>query len=223
MKAVILAAGKGLRLNPLTLKNPKSMIDIKNKPLIEYSVEALSDLFEEIMVVVGKGREQIIDYLKDRCSYIEQKEPLGTAHAISLLKDKVADKFLVMNGDILVRREDIEKMISEKPITIAVYPVEDTWRYGVMKLKDKKIIGIIEKPTKGKEPSNLINAGVYLFDRRIFDAIEKTKVSKRGEYEITDSLNILIKNNIEIKPFMLSKRLEITESKDLLEANKGEW
>lgn len=223
MKAIILVGGKGLRLNRLTSNKPKCMVKVKDKPLIEHGMEVLSDLFEEIIVVVGEKKEQIMDYLGGRCSYIEQKEALGTAHAVGLLKEKVGDKFLVINGDVLVKKKDIKTMISKKPITIAIYPVEDPWKYGVMKLKGKKIIEIIEKPVKGGEPSNLINGGVYLFDRRIFDAIEQTKISKRGEYEITDSLNILIKNNIKINHFMLSSRLEITTPEDLLEANKGGW
>ena len=106
MKGVILAGGKGLRLSHLTLNKAKGMVEVKEKPLIEYSFEALSDLFEEIIVVVGEKGEQLRDYLKERCSYVEQKEQLGTAHAIGLLKDKVGEKFLVINGDVLVKKED---------------------------------------------------------------------------------------------------------------------
>lgn len=220
MKAVILAAGKGLRLRPLTLTKQKCMLSIVDKPLLEHNVEILSEFCDEVIIVVGEKKKQIMNYFKNMCSYVEQKEQLGTAHAIKLVEKMVDNEFFVLNGDILVKKEDIERLISKKPITIAVYQVKEPWRCGVVRLKNKKIVDIVEKPAKGKEPSNLINAGAYLFDWRIFEAIDKTKISERGEYEITDSLKILIREGVEIKPFMLSNWIDIGTPRDLLYINK---
>ena len=198
MKAVILVAGEGTRMRPLTNNRPKVMLEVANKPILAHIVHSLKDagindflfvcgyLYENIEKYFGDGRE-----LGIRIEYIEQKDRLGTAHAIECANDFVEDRFLVLNGDALIDTQFVKKLINrEETSVLSVKEVNDPSEFGIILTDGKQITTIIEKP---KNPiSNLANVGVYVFDRGIFDAIEKTKLSERGEYEITESIQILI-------------------------------
>lgn len=217
MKSVILAAGESKRFGGLSQKCMGLINDI---PLLEHNIKLLSKYSSEVIVVVGHQKESIKEYLGDICRFVEQKELLGTAYAIGLVRDFVDGDFIVLNGDVLISEEDIVRLIKKDPIYISVYPVDKPWKYGVVEASKRSVKNIVEKPAKGEEPSNLINAGIYLFDERIFGAIAKTKLSKRGEYEITDSLRILMDERVGIKPFLLKKYAHITTMGDLVKANK---
>lgn len=217
MKSVILAAGKSKRFGGI---GQKCMGLVKDKPLLERNIKLLSKYSSEVIVIVGHQKDSIKEYLGDKCRFVEQEETLGTAHAIGLVKDIVDGDFIVLNGDVLIHENDIVRLVKKEPVCISVYPVDKPWRYGVVEISNNLIKSIIEKPPKGEEPSNLINAGVYLFDNRIFDAIKRTKLSERGEYEITDSLKILMHDRVDIKPLLLKKYAHITTINDLVKVNK---
>lgn len=210
MKAIILTAGEGTRMRPLTVTKPKTMLQVGGKPILQYNVESLRDAgINDITMVVGYREEVIKNHFKDgsdygvNINYVTQEERLGTAHAIGSTRDCINGKFIILNGDIIINPVLIEDLIkkyqSENARSVLVLTeVDDPSSFGVVEIDGDKIINIIEKPAPGEAPSNLINAGIYLFDDQIFKAIEITGKSQRGEYEITDSLQIQMENGEKV-------------------------
>jgi bifunctional UDP-N-acetylglucosamine pyrophosphorylase/glucosamine-1-phosphate N-acetyltransferase len=201
MDAVILAAGEGTRLRPLTSTRPKPMLPVGGKPILEWDLEALSgNGFDRVILVVGYKREVISDYFGKRfgdmrLDYVEQKEQLGTGHAVSAAEKKVGDEFLVMNGDLIISKDLVANFVkehrkAESYCSMCLAQVKDASQFGVVELKGSLVKKIIEKP---KEPkSNLVNAGIYLFNKKIFTVLKDLKKSERMEYELTDALEKLI-------------------------------
>ncbi|MDD6286146.1 bifunctional sugar-1-phosphate nucleotidylyltransferase/acetyltransferase [Methanosphaera sp.] len=213
MKAIILTAGEGTRMRPLTTTRPKTMLITGGKPLIQYNIESLRDAgIKDITLVVGYKKEVIEEYFGDgskfgvNINYAVQEGQLGTAHAIGSAEKYIDESFIVLNGDIIVSYDLIRNLI-EKYATrtsnnvksvLTLIEVDNPSNYGVVSTINDKIVEIVEKPAPGEAPSNLANAGIYLFSTEIFDAIRKTELSERGEYEITDSLKIELENGWEI-------------------------
>ena len=210
MKAIILTAGEGTRMRPLTVTKPKTMLQVGGKPILQYNVESLRDAgIKDITMVVGYREEIIKDHFGNgtdfgaNINYVTQKERLGTAHAIGSSMGTVEGNFIILNGDIIVDpiliKDIIDKYRSGNARSALVLTeVDDPSSFGVVELDGDRITNIIEKPEPGEAPSNLINAGIYIFDDQIFEAIKKTEKSQRGEYEITDSLLIQIKSNEKV-------------------------
>ena len=222
MKCIILAAGEGKRMHPLSYTKPKVMLPIANKPILEWNlINAIKAGFKEFIFIIGYKGEIIKEYFGDGSKwgvvieYLNQGKPLGTAHAISLLKNFV-DDFVVMCGDTIFGKDDIER-IKNCENSIGLFEVENAKEYGIVEMEGEKIIKIHEK--MGEPFSNVINAGIYHFNEKIFEFIEKTDKSPRGEYEITDSINLMAKEE-EIKGIMLKEWRDVVYPWDLLEANK---
>ncbi|KZX12068.1 bifunctional sugar-1-phosphate nucleotidylyltransferase/acetyltransferase [Methanobrevibacter filiformis] len=234
MKAVILSAGEGTRMRPLTLTKPKTMLPVAGKPIIQYNIEALRDSgITDILLIVNYKEEFVKDYFKDgsefgvTISYTTQKKLSGTANAIGYAEKFVEDNdFIVLNGDIILDNELIKEIITEykqyTPDTIMVLTeVEDPSPFGVVEIKDKIIKSIIEKPKKEEAPSNLINTGIYVFNKDIFKKIAKTEKSRRGEYEITDSLSMQIADKKIIQGYITDKKwLDVGRPWELIEINE---
>ncbi len=182
-KAIILAGGRGTKLRPYTLETPKSLLLIKGQPIIKYLIENLKKSgVTDIMICVGHLGNKIKDYLKDgkefgvKISYSEEKKPLGTGGAISKIKDFIDDKpFLVLHGDILIdlNLKDLLEYHSEQGGsiigTIALSQVNNSSMWGQFRMHGTKIVNFIDKTKKGEEESHLINTGVYVFEKKIFD------------------------------------------------------
>lgn len=190
MQVVILAAGKSTRTFPLTVNKPKPLLKIANKAIIDYTLESVSDFASEIIIVVGHAKDQIINHCKDSfqgipITYHEQVEQNGTGGALISVKDQLKDKFLVLNADDIISKNDIKKCITHD-FALLVQEVEDLQRFGEVVIEGANATGIIEKPEKKHGYANL---GVYVFSPEIFEyELEK---SPRGEYEITDYINNL--------------------------------
>ncbi len=155
MKAVILAAGRGTRLEPVTSDISKCMLPIVGKPLIAHILNTVKDAgIEEIILIVGYKKEKIKDHFGDGSNhglsiqYIDQKEMKGTAHAIGMAK--INTDFLVLNGDTLISSEDINNIVKnhETAATIGVRKVEDPTNYGVVEDEGGRVKAIVEKPKK---------------------------------------------------------------------------
>ncbi len=208
MKAVILAAGEGKRLRPITSSRPKPMIPISGKPLLEHTILSLKSAgIKKILLIVGYKEEQIKNYFEDgtkynlSIDYITQDKYMGTAHATGYAKDFVKnDSFLLLYGDLLIQSSvftEIIKLFKQKDIEglISLIRVKNPSEYGIISLNEKQyVINVTEKPSPEKNLGNLANAGIYMFSSRIFQAIDKTQKSIRNEYEFTDSVRILIKD-----------------------------
>ena len=221
MQTIILAAGEGKRVKPLTLSMSKAMIPIANKPTIEWIIKAVEKFSDEIILVVRKNQTDIINYFSKnkKITFAYQQKQLGTAHAIQQCEKYVEGNFFVFNGDVLSTKSEISNLMKKKPKAplMCGFKVNDPREHGVLTLEGTHITEINEKPEKPK--SNMINAGIYLFNEKIFEAIEKTKMSLRGEYEITDSIKILIEKE-KVRCHELKKWEHVGLLWNLLEANK---
>lgn len=234
MKAVILAAGEGVRLQPLTSTRPKHLIKLCGKPLLEHCLNALKAAgINDALIIVHYMRDVIRRYFGDgekfglKIEYKEQKGVLGTGNAVSLADSYVNNDFLVVYGDLLFTAEAVKNVVAshlmEKPaVTMAVIPVENPEDYGIVELKDEKyVMRVVEKPRRETAPSNLANAGIYIFSTEIFEKIGKIKASIRGEWEITDAISLLAreKNVLSVK-IPKDGWIDIGKPWDLLEANR---
>ncbi len=225
MKAVILAAGEGSRVRPLTYTRPKVMLPIANKPILEHLlIEAIAAGIGEFIFVVGYHDEAVLDYFGDgrkwkvRVDYVKQRRQLGTADALKMVADLTAGDFLLMNGDMIIARKDIKEMAFRKKATLAVIEVSDPRGLGVVEENKGKVVRIHEK--EENPPSRLANAGLYLLTPEIFEAISRTRKSPRGEYELTDSLTLMIEAGQVIACHTIGEWLDISYPWDLLTANE---
>ena len=228
-----MAAGDSTRMLPLSANRPKHLLPIAGKPLIFHTLEALQKAgIKETLIIYGYHKDKLSEAIDSRSwggmniSYVYQEERKGTGHAASYARDFIGDDFsILMNGDILMGPGSFEGLIEYHKkggyeMTLSVRPVEDPSAYGVVALKDGKATQLIEKPTKSQMVSNLVNAGLYVVSQSLMDAITKTKPSSRGEYEITDAIEILIANGNVGGYSLPSWWLDIGKPWDLLEANK---
>lgn len=214
MKAIILAAGQGTRLRPVTLTMPKPLVPVANKWLIAYAVDVLKGAgLQDIGIVVNSLESPICEILGDgsvlgvRLEYIVQKEQKGLAHAIGLAQDFVGDEpFSVFLGDNIFQDKMRDLLMdftaSDAEASIVLGEVPDPTRFGIAIIEDGRIKGVVEKPKN--PPSNFAIAGVYLFRPSIFDAIGKIKPSWRNELEITDAIQVLIDEGKKVEPYTLN-------------------
>ncbi len=230
MKAIILAAGEGLRCRPLTLTRSKVMLPIANRPILEHVIDSLEkNRITDIILVVGYKKERIMDYFEDglnfgvKIKYIEQKAQLGTAHAIEQAKSMIGpedSEFLVLNGDNLVEPKTIADLLNnyEGDASLLTVRMEDTAGYGVVLTDKKRVTRILEK--RPGDLSRIVNTGIYVFTPQVFETIEKTPISENGEYAITDTLQLMIdEGKIVTSVPTESKWLDAVHSWDLLKAN----
>ncbi len=226
MKAIILAAGEGSRMRPLTYTRPKVMLPIANKPILEHLlVEASQAGIKEFIFIVGYCDEQVRGYFGKgekwgvNIGYCNQRKQLGTADALKMAEGLVDGNFLVMNGDIIVNRKDIKTLAGKSDNTLSVIEVGDTTDLGMVELSKDKVVRIYEKVKK--PPSHTANAGVYLFTPEIFSAISMTLKSPRGEYEITDSLQLMIDKGHHVSYQKIDYWLDLSYPWHLLTANES--
>jgi len=226
--AVILAAGEGRRLAPLTNRRPKPMLPVANKPLLEYVVDAVVAAgIDRLVLVVGYQRDRIQTHFGDgdewnvEIQYAVQKKQLGTAHALEQAKSVIDGPLLVLNGDRIIDPTVVEEVHAEftetaDPAVMAIRRSSDPSSYGVVTLEDRAITDIVEKPV-GDSPSQLINAGVYAFESEaIFDAIDTLSPGPDGEYQLTDALTVLLADG-SITPVRYDGRwLDVSHLWDLL-------
>jgi len=195
-KALILAAGKGTRMWPLTDNTPKPLLPLCGVPIIKRQIDELKKIgVKNIYILIGYQMKEISDYLGDggeygvKIEYIVQAELKGTGHAILQAEGKIKGKFYCINGDTTIDRNNLEKMDENSDSTyMMVTKVSDATRFGVVNSKKGKLVSIVEKGMSGEA---MINAGQYVFSDKIFDSIKKIRESKRGEYEITDALQAI--------------------------------
>ena len=227
MKAVVLVAGKGTRMEPLTSDCPKVMLQVANKPILEHIVNSAIDAgIEGFVFITGYLEQQIREYFGEgskwgaSIEYVPQKEQLGTADAIGYAKGHVEEAFLVLNGDMLIGQEDLKALLSRtEEAVICVKEVDNPSDFGVLETENNKVVRIIEKPKN--PPTNLANAGIYLFRESIFDFIDITQPSVRNEFEITDSIQMLIDSGAAVGYSPLEGRwIDIGYPWDLLKANE---
>lgn len=225
MKAVIIAAGEGSRMRPLTYARPKAMLRIANIPIIEHIILACKTAgISDFILVVGYRDDQVRNYFSNggkwevNIEYRLQRYPQGTADAIGKVKDIAGDSFLVINGDVLTGWEDLSRLVKADGLVMAGKAVDNLEGLGAVEVDDGRIVRIHEKTSS--PPTNLVNAGIYRMTPAIFEAIALTAQSFRGEFEITDSLQLLINRGEQIKFYKLESWSSFTYPYDLIEANQ---
>ncbi|MDD5093316.1 MAG: sugar phosphate nucleotidyltransferase [Dehalococcoidia bacterium] len=225
MKAVILAAGEGKRMHPLTYTRPKVMVPIAGKPILEHVIlEIKQSGITEIVFVVGYFDQAIRDYFGDgerwglKIEYATQRKQTGTADAVATIKNLVGPHFLLANGDAVIKSEFIREAIAGDANKMSLIELKDTADMGVVEVDEQRVRRIHEKVQN--PPSNLVNAGLYRFTPEIFEAISETPKSTRGEYELTDSLQLLIDRGVPVAYQMIGSWINISYPWDLLQANE---
>ncbi len=207
MKAIVLCAGYGTRLQPYTNTYQKTMLPIHGKPILEYIVNGLKYAgFEKFIFVVGYHKEQIIDYFKDgkhfniSIEYREQKELNGTGGAVLLCEDLIEeDHFFLTWGDILVPFKIYKQIFTtfkeEKNEFILVTNYQENLQKGCAVIcEGNYCVDMIEKPPKGfYGDKSLNNCGIFILEKEIFDMLKKIPPSKREELELTDAISAGIK------------------------------
>lgn len=231
MKGIILHGGHGTRLRPLTHTGPKQLLPIANKPMSQYGIETMiSSGIDQIAIIIGGvGANKVREYYGNgkefgaKFTYIQQDQPRGISHAISLCKDFVGnEKFLVFLGDNILKDSItgyVEEFLkSDADASVVLCEVENPTRFGIADVKDGKIIKIVEKPKE--PPTNLAVIGIYLLTPKIFDVINRLKPSSRNELEITDALQMLLEENNKIIYNTVSENWKDTGTpEDIIQAN----
>jgi len=230
MQAVVLAAGEGTRLRPLTADRPKALVEVDGAPILEHCLGKLADLgVDEFVIVVGYRGAQIIDYFGDEfrgvpITYCHQREQLGLAHALLTVEPHVDDDFVLMLGDNVfeanladvVRRHRRDG--ADAAFLVETVPYEEASRYGVCVTNERgEITEVVEKPAE--PPSNLVMTGFYTFSPAIFHACHLVRPSDRGEYELPDAIDLLVRSGRTIDAVVLDGwRIDVGYPKDRDEA-----
>jgi NDP-sugar pyrophosphorylase family protein len=200
--AVVLAAGEGTRLRPLTRNRPKPMLPAANRPILEFVFDALvaADI-ERIVVVVGYKRDRVQGhfgptYRDVELTYVHQDKQLGSGHALLQARDVVAEPLLVLNGDRVIDANIVADVVAEfersgKP-TMSVLERPETQQYGAVVLHEGDVVELVEKPDT--DEYRLINAGVYAFDPSVFEGVAATDRAA-GELGLTDTIGNLMAND----------------------------
>jgi UDP-N-acetylglucosamine diphosphorylase / glucose-1-phosphate thymidylyltransferase / UDP-N-acetylgalactosamine diphosphorylase / glucosamine-1-phosphate N-acetyltransferase / galactosamine-1-phosphate N-acetyltransferase len=231
LKAVILAAGRGERLWPLAERNPKHLLPIGGEPLLQRTVRALVQAgVREVVMVVRFEAEKIKSFFKDgrqlgcEISYVKQKRLGGTADAVRTSESELRgeDRFLIVYGDNYYDQNALVKFVKSsdsRDLLMGAAEVKDPSRFGSLEIKRGNIVAIHEKVAGGNV--GVVNAGIYFLDESVFTAIGKTRKSRRGEFELTDSLSLLMTEGRRIRtiPFGKEEWVGISYPWDLLEAN----
>jgi len=224
MKAIILAAGEGIRMRPLTLETPKPLLKVGGKPLLEHIVSRLPDAVDELILVVGYRGGQIKDYCGDnflgkKTQYVRQEKQLGTYHAVKLCEPLIEknERFFVLCADDVHGKKGMENCLNFR-YALLTAEVEDPRRFGVVRLNsDNSIVEIKEKP---KNPfSNIVSTGFLLLDSEIFKY--KADVQINGEYYLTDVLFKAMKDGHKIFAVKSSMWLPIGYPEDIKKAEEA--
>ncbi len=223
MQTVVLAAGQGTRMRPLTDRRPKPTLPVAGRPLVEHAMDAAVDAgATSFVVVVGYEADAVRDRLGDAhrgvdVEYVVQERQRGTADAVRRAVPALADApFAVLNGDGLYDAPSLHELFAGGP-AVGSYRVDDPRAYGVLETEGDRVVGVVEKPDD--PPSDLINAGVYVFPAAAADWTD-VPATERGEFELTDVLERACRERtVRAVPF--ERWLDVGRPWELLAAN--EW
>jgi len=228
LDAIILAGGKGTRLRPLTFNMPKSLVKINGKPLIEYALEELErNDVKNIYISLGYKAEKIIHYLENRkknkanIKFVIENKPLGTGGALKYTMKKMQgyEDVILINGDTIFKA-DFDEMYkfhkkNEALITIGSFKVDDIKGFGVIETEDTRIVRFIEKPDPKDVKSNIINAGVYILNKKVLD-----KLPQEESFSLEkDFLEKIYKDEM-IQHFPIERFITVNDMEQYKKANE---
>lgn len=233
MQAVILAAGRGTRLYPITASRTKAMCPVVGKPIVERVMEPLiANGIRDFVLVTHPEDEAIARHFRSSAqidanvTLIPQKEQLGMGHALMQAAPLIYEDFVLSSCDNLVAESEIRRMLAiweaEQPngmLTLLKIGPEEIVRMGIVALSGDWVERIVEKPTLAEAPSNIGSVPLYLFSRRLIEYLPLIPASPRGEYELQDAIQVLIERAGRVRGMMLAGRMDLTLPADLLRIN----
>lgn len=229
MKALILAAGEGQRMGPLTENRPKPLLPVAGRPFLEHTVLALKEAgIGSVLILTGYLGLSIKEHFGDGrrfgidISYVVQPRQLGTANAVGSARNHLEGAFLCVNGDVVLTKELVKGALdlyrSEGKAMMTLAQVDDASRFGLVQTEGGKVRGILEK--SGKSGPGLVNSGIYVFGPSIFEHIDRTPLSSRGEYELTRSIELMMGSEEVLAYIPPMSWLDIGSPWDLLNAHE---
>jgi bifunctional UDP-N-acetylglucosamine pyrophosphorylase/glucosamine-1-phosphate N-acetyltransferase len=222
MQTVILAAGQGTRMRPLTDRRPKPMLPVADRPLMAHTADAAVEAgATELLLVVGYEADAVRGYFGDEyrntpVRYAVQAEQRGTAHAVRAAREHIEGAFAVLNGDDIYDPDSVTRLFEGGP-AVGTYEVENPRPYGVFDIADGVVEGIVEKPAD--PPSNRVNVGAYVLPAEARGWLD-VEESERGEEEITDVLARVVDER-SVRAVGVDRWMGVGRPWELLEAN--EW
>lgn len=233
-QSIILAAGKGTRLAPITNTRSKGMLPILGKPFLERIIRGmLSSGLRNFILVVNPEDHEIREYFQKEFSldvqiqFIDQDRQLGTAHALRLAAPHITGDFFLSACDSLVPEGEMNLLVStwsrypgsQGLLSLERIPQKDADKTGIVTLEGDKVSGIVEKPLPAEAPSNISSTPLYAFSSRILDYLSQLPISPRGEYELQGAIQMMIDDGQTVNGIFLKNRLTLTTAEDLLAIN----
>jgi NDP-sugar pyrophosphorylase family protein len=235
MQAVILAAGKGSRLNPITLNRTKAMVPILGRPIVERVMETMAQNgVHEFIMVISREDGEVGTYFKEHSrldvdiKFLVQTERLGMANALTLAAPYISGPFILSACDNLTPPEHVHALLASHQsnghqATLSLMDIDPAIasRTGVVDIADDgQIRRIVEKPAPGEAPSNIASLPLYVFSPQLLTYLPEVKPSSRGEYELQDAIQMLIERDGQVFGVHTTSRLQLTNAADLLALNR---
>jgi len=234
MQAVVLAAGKGSRLNPITLNRSKAMLPILGKPIVERVMEKLArNGIREFVIVISPTDEEVEKYFREQSSldveirFVVQPKRLGMADALRLAVPHLRGPFVLSACDNLLPAEHVARLLAAHrdrgaEATLSLMSVEPDMvnKTGVVEMREQEILRIVEKPSPEEAPSLIASLPLYVFSPRLLNHLPEVETSPRGEYELQDAIQLLIERDGGVTGIFTPSRLQLTSAEDLLALNR---
>jgi len=234
MQGVILAAGKGMRLHPITFKRSKAMAPIAGKPMIERVMAPLVENgVREFIIVISPDDQAIRPYFQKETGrqasyqFVVQEERLGMAHALSLAAPYLRETFMLSACDSIVPAAHIAALIAahqtrQARATLSLMELDpaELSRSSAVELRDSEIRRIVEKPAPGQAPSNISSLPLYVFSLHLLAYLSEVRPSARGEYELQEAIQMLIEREGGVTGVLTDSRFQLTNAQDLLALNR---
>jgi NDP-sugar pyrophosphorylase family protein len=235
MQGVILAAGKGTRLHPITLQRSKAMVPILGRPLVERVMEDLyANGIHDFVLVISPDDRDIVRHFRSESAidadvrFVYQVERLGMADALRRAAPLLQEDFILSACDNLTSAEYVGQMLdawnTEPPprAVLSLMPVarDKISSTGIVELDGEWVVRIVEKPKPEEAPSNVSSLPLYCFSHSILDLLPEVQISPRGEYELQDAIQMLIERQGHVRGVFVERRLTVTVPADLLHINR---
>jgi NDP-sugar pyrophosphorylase family protein len=228
MEAVILAAGKGTRLWPVTADRSKAMVPVLGRPLVEWAVlPFVKNGIRDFVFVISPDDKEITTHFSERTSleitarFVVQRERLGAAHALGIAAPVLSDRFVVSACDSLVDEAHVRTLLEvgdgpDAVLSLLEVEPELVSRSAAVSLDGNNIRRIVEKPEVKDAPSRTVSLPHYIFSPRVLDLLPRLEASQRGEFEIPDAIQKLIDDGREVVGVRARERRQVSSPRDLL-------
>jgi len=233
MQGIILAAGKGKRLHPITLQRTKAMAPVVGKPIVERVMETLIQTgIRDFVLIISPDDADIVPHFQHkswdvRVQFVIQPERLGMANALGLAAPFIRGPFILSACDNLTPPAHVAELVAHHQtsganatLSLLEIDIARASSTGIVEWRDQRIQRIVEKPTPAEAPSNISSLPLYVFSPRILDYLPAVQPSPRGEYELQDAIQMLIEHDGGVTGVLTPSRIQLTNMTDLLVLNR---